>query len=60
MRLWDGAQVRRKGKEGRRSSCHFTVQRRVTAELVLHIDNIILLVFVLAATKQPVQTVVIT
>ena len=31
MRLGDGAQVRRKGEEGGRCSCNFTVQRRVTA-----------------------------
>ena len=37
MRLGDGAQVRRKGKEGGRCSCHFTVQRRVTAVFNVYI-----------------------
>ena len=36
MRLGDGAQVRRKGEEGGRCSCNFTVQRRVTARGCLY------------------------
>ena len=51
VRLWDGAQVRRKGEEGGRCSCHFTVQRRVTAGESLLYSEYYSVGVILAATR---------